>query len=99
MKQSDLVVFSMIVLCGLLFTPTVFVKADSEGYQTTSPDVPDDWGLETETIETIPEPLTIVAVILLSSVAIAISFYFLRKRPQTESPSAVKTQGSTTSNA
>lgn len=47
-----------------------------------SPDVPDEWGLEIGTTETIPEALTVGVVIMLSSVAVAVSFYFLRKRPQ-----------------
>jgi hypothetical protein len=47
-----------------------------------SADVPDEWGLEIGTIETIPEALTVGIVVLLSSVAVAISFYLLRKRPQ-----------------
>lgn len=57
----------------------------------TDPDVPDDWGLETGTMDTIPEALTVVAVILLSSVAVVVSFYFLRKRPKTESYNLRKT--------
>ena len=72
---------------------------DSAGVQAwppTSPDVPGDWGLETGTTANIPEPLTIGAVVLLSSVAILVSFYFLRKRPKTESHSAVKTEESDT---
>lgn len=49
-----------------------------------SPDVPDEWGLEIGTLDTIPEALTVGVVIMLSSVAVAVSFYFLRKRPQTK---------------
>ncbi len=49
-----------------------------------SADVPNSWGLETGTTENIPEGLTIVAVALLSSVAVVVSFYFFRKRPKTE---------------
>ena len=55
-----------------------------------SPDVPDEWGLETGTTETIPEALTIGVVVLLSSVAVAVSFYCLRRRPRTTSNSAEK---------
>ncbi len=47
-----------------------------------SPEVPDEWGVEMGTTENIPEALTVGVVILLSSVAVAVSFYFLRKRPQ-----------------
>ncbi|HDQ05393.1 MAG TPA: hypothetical protein ENN36_01555 [Candidatus Bathyarchaeota archaeon] len=50
----------------------------------TSPDVPDDWGLETGTTESIPESLTFVTAALLSSVAIVVSCYLLRRRPKTE---------------
>lgn len=58
----------------------------------TSRDVPDDWGLEMGTTEPIvPEALTVVAVVLLSSVAVAVSFYLLRKKPKTENHNAVKT--------
>jgi hypothetical protein len=59
---------------------------DTAGVQSwpldSSPDVPDEWGLEIGTTSNIPEALTIGVVILLSSVAVAASFYFLRKRPQ-----------------
>jgi hypothetical protein len=48
-----------------------------------SADVPDEWGLEIGTMDTIPEAFTIAVVALLSSVAVAISFYSLRKRPKT----------------
>ena len=61
-----------------------------------SPDVPDSWGLiayasEANPTVTIPEAFTIGAVVLLSSVAIAVSFYFLRKHPKTERHSPEKT--------
>jgi len=56
-----------------------------------SADVPNSWGLETGTTENIPEGLTIGAVALLSSVAVVVSFYFLRKRPRTENHGAVTT--------
>lgn len=59
---------------------------DTAGVQSwpldSSPDVPDEWGLEIGTTANIPEALTVGVVILLSSVAVAVSFYFLRKRPQ-----------------
>jgi hypothetical protein len=51
-----------------------------------SPDVPDSWGgihytEEANSTVTIPQPLTIGAIVLLSSVALVISFYWLRKKP------------------
>jgi hypothetical protein len=55
-----------------------------------SSDVPDDWGLMTASNDPIPEALTVVTVILLSSVAVAVSFYCLRRRPKTESYSSRK---------
>jgi hypothetical protein len=61
-----------------------------------SPDVPDSWGYITYVEEpnsppTIPEPLTVAAVVFLSTVAVAVSFYFLRKRPKTQSRTSGKT--------
>jgi hypothetical protein len=53
--------------------------------------VPDDWGLETGVYESIPEALTVGVVVLLSSVAVVVSFYCLRKRSKTEGHSSVKT--------
>ena len=66
-------------------------EAGVQAWPPTSRDVPDDWGLETGTTENIPESLTIVTVVLLSSVAIVVSCHFLRRRLKTENPSAVKT--------
>jgi len=54
----------------------------------TSQDVPDDWGLEMGTTENIPESLTFVTAALLSSVAVIVSCYLLRRRPKTEKTSA-----------
>jgi H+/Cl- antiporter ClcA len=87
MKRFVLVVFSIIVLCSLLLLSVALVTASYEGNQTTSSNVLGDWELETGTIEIVPEPLTIAAVVLLSCVAVGVSFYFLRKRPETESHS------------
>jgi hypothetical protein len=61
-----------------------------------SPDVPDSWGLisyseDANPTVTIPEAFTIAAVVLLSSVAVAVSFYFLRKHPKTERHNPEKT--------
>jgi hypothetical protein len=53
-------------------------------------DVPDQWGTQTYENTAFPETLTITAVVLLSSVAVAVSFYCLRKRPKTESYSSRK---------
>jgi len=47
----------------------------------TDPDVPESWGLIYTYQETVPESLSFGVVVLLSSVAVAVSFYFLRKRP------------------
>lgn len=65
--------------------------AGVQAWPPTSRDVPNDWGSETGTTDSIPEPMTIVTVVLLSSVAIVVSSHFLRRRPKTENPSAVKT--------
>jgi hypothetical protein len=53
-------------------------------------DVPDQWGTQTYQYAAFPETLTITAVVLLSSVAVVVSFHFLRKRPKTESYSSGK---------
>ena len=48
--------------------------------------VPDEWGvIPTYSSEPIPESIGFGVAMLLSSVAVAVSFYFLRKRPKTES--------------
>jgi hypothetical protein len=59
-------------------------------------DVPDEWGTQTYTQteaywEVVPEAFTIAVVVLLSSVAVVVSFYLLRKRPKTESYNLKKT--------
>lgn len=66
-------------------------EAGVQAWPPTSRDVPNDWGVETGTTENIPEPMTIVTVVVLSSVAIVVSGHFLRRRLKTENPSAVKT--------
>jgi len=49
-------------------------------------DVPDEWGVIANMSQTpIPEGFSLGVVVLLSSVAVAVSFYFLRKRPKTHS--------------
>ena len=40
----------------------------------------------------VPEPLTIGAIVLLSSIAMLVSFYCLRKQPETENYSLAKTK-------
>lgn len=53
------------------------------------PDVPESWGLIGDQYgASVPESLSIGVVVLLSSVAVAAGFYFLRKRPKTQSYSA-----------
>ncbi len=47
---------------------------------TSSADIPNSYGLETGTTATIPESVTIGAVVILSVVAVGVSFYFLPKR-------------------
>jgi len=48
--------------------------------------VPDEWGVVSDFSETpIPEGFSLVAVLLLSSIAVIVGFYFLRKRPKTKS--------------
>jgi hypothetical protein len=69
--------------------PTAGVQA----WPPTSRDVPNDWGLETGIYGNIPEfpgSLAIAPVVLLSSVAVAVGFYLLRKRPKTENHGAGK---------
>jgi hypothetical protein len=65
-------------------------SAETQSWPPGSSDVPDDWGLMNAVQETYPEPLTIGAVVLLSSVAVAVGFYCLRKRPKTERYSSGK---------
>ena len=57
------------------------------------PDVPSTWGVITNIDPTpyIPEGFSIVFLVLLSSVAVVVSFYFMRKRPKTARYSSAKT--------
>jgi len=55
-----------------------------------SRDVPDQWGTQTYQYAAYPEVLTITAVVLLSSAAVAFSFYWLRKHPKNASHSTGK---------
>jgi hypothetical protein len=55
-------------------------------------DVPDEWGMQDYTSDPwIPESFSIVIVVLLSSVAVAVGFYCLRKQSRTESYNSAKT--------
>jgi hypothetical protein len=55
------------------------------------PDIPGGWGLITGGSESIPESLGLGVVVVTSSVAVVVSFYFLRKRPKTQSYNFGKT--------
>jgi hypothetical protein len=67
----------------------------SAGFQAWAPgsaDVPDEWGVISGYSTTPwPEGFSFVVVVLLSSVAVVVGFYFLRKRPKTEGGSVGKT--------
>lgn len=56
------------------------------------PDVPNEWGLiaDYSSEPYVPEGFSLGIVVLLSSVAVAVSFYFMRKRPKTTSYSSGK---------
>jgi hypothetical protein len=54
------------------------------------PDIPGGWGLITDSSALIPESLSLGVVVVTSSVAVVVSFYFLRKRPKTQSYSSGK---------
>lgn len=57
----------------------------------TDQDVPEGYGVQNYEMAVIPEGFSIAVVVLLSSVAIAISFYCLRKPKKTQSYSSAKT--------
>jgi hypothetical protein len=57
----------------------------------TSPDVPDEWGVQNYVSEVIPEGFSIIIVVLMSTVAIVVGFYCLRRRPRKESYSSEST--------
>jgi len=58
----------------------------------TDRDVPNSWGFQTYQSAVVPEGFSIALVVLLSSVAIAVSFYCLRKPKKTQSYSSAKTE-------
>ena len=55
------------------------------------PDIPGGWGQITGGADSIPESLSLGVVVVTSSVAVAVSFFCLRKRPKTQSYSSGKT--------
>ena len=57
----------------------------------TSRDEPDRWGFQNYVSGVYPEALSVIAVVLLSSVAMIVGFYCLRKKPKTESYNSAKT--------
>jgi hypothetical protein len=56
-----------------------------------NPDIPGGWGLITGGNPSIPESLSFGVVVVTSSVAVAVSFFCLRKRPKTQSYNFGKT--------
>jgi hypothetical protein len=77
---------------GSMYTPWIRLavydasncEAGVQAWPPTSANVPNDWGMETGTTENIPEPLTFVTVAMLSTVAVVVSGYGLRKRQKTK---------------
>lgn len=55
-----------------------------QSWPPTSADSPSGWGLEIGTTESIPEPMPIMTIVLLSSVAVVAGSNFLWKRRKTE---------------
>lgn len=60
--------------------------AGVQAWPPTSQDVPSDWGQEIGTTENIPEPMTILTIVLLSSAAVVVGSNFLRKRRNPKIP-------------
>ena len=58
--------------------PSAGVKA----WPPTSADVPNGWGIESYSSDPIPENLSLGVVVLLSSAAVLVGSYYLRKRPK-----------------
>jgi hypothetical protein len=88
-------------LLGITWGVRVAVYDESDGTLLVWPpdadrDVPDEWGTNGYSMDPwIPEGFSIVVVVLLSSAAVAVGFYFARKRPKTERAIVGKT-GETT---
>jgi hypothetical protein len=57
--------------------------AGPQAWPPTSRDVPNDWGIMNYSGDPIPESLTFGVFVLLSSVAVVVGSYYLRKRPKT----------------
>lgn len=55
--------------------------AGEQAWPASSSDVPDEWGQTWSIMEAIPESFTLGVIVLLSSAALIVSFYCLRKRP------------------
>jgi hypothetical protein len=55
------------------------------------PNIPGGWGLITSSSPSIPESLSLGVVVVTSSVAVVVSFYFMRKKPKTARYSSAKT--------
>jgi hypothetical protein len=51
----------------------------------TSADVPDEWGVQNYLSGAVPEAFSIAVVVLLSTAAMIVGFYFLRKKAKTDS--------------
>lgn len=76
-----------VVQMGILWNFRLAVYDDSStagvlSWPPTPQDEPDRYGVEDYTSENIPEGFGIAVIVILSSAAVAVSFYFLRKRPQ-----------------
>lgn len=74
---------------GILWNFNLAVYDDSStagvlSWPPTDPDVPDRYGVENYSGDAIPESLSIAVLVILSSVAVVVSFY-LRKRLKPES--------------
>ena len=58
----------------------------------TDRDVPNAWGVEIQSQSAIPESLSVAVFVILSSFAVVVSFFFLRKRSKMTSYSSGKTR-------
>lgn len=83
-----------VVQMGILWNFNLAVYDDSStvgvlAWPPTDPDVPDGYGVENYSSDAIPESLSIAVLVILSSVAVVVSFY-LRKRLKPESYHSMK---------